>query len=132
MKVRATQDGTYAGYNRKGPVTTDEGHFPGEVFEISDEQFAVLDAAGKPVYEIDEEGKIVRGQHNKPVIKMKGWFSSRWMEKVSDETPLTAELDPAFDYPPFQIPVQYRVKKSNWNVKPGVGPAKTPISSSVI
>ena len=130
MRVRALQDGTYAGYYRKGPVTTDDGHFPGEVFEISDEQFPVLDATGKPIHEVDEEGNIKRGQHNKPIVKMRGWFSSRWMEKVSDSTPLTAELDPAFDYPPFQIPVQYRERKQNFNVKPGVGSAKVP--SSVI
>lgn len=131
MRVRATQDGTYAGYYRKGPVTTDEGNFPGEVFEISDEQFPILDAMGKPVHEVDEEGKIVRGQHNKPIVKMRGWFSSRWMEKVSDDTPLTAQLDPAFDYPPFQIPVQYRERKANWDVKPGVGATKAPVASVI-
>lgn len=113
MKVRATADGTYGGYYRKGPIVSDDGSFLGEVFEIDDKPYVVLDLdTGKPAFEKDVEGKvIVDPKTKKPKIKMASWFTSSWMEEVSDDVPYTAEIDPKFDYPPFQIPVQYREQK---------------------
>lgn len=106
MKVRATQDGHYAGYYRMGPVTTDQGHFPGEVFEIDDRTFPIMDLeSGKPIYELDDQGRKVLGKDGKPKMKMGSWFSPVWMERVADETQTT------YDYPPFQIPIQYREVK---------------------
>jgi hypothetical protein len=107
MKVRATADGTYGGYYRIGPIIGDQGSFPGEVFEIDDRMFPVLDIEGKPVFELDADGKVILDpKTRKPQIKMGSWFSPTWMEKVSDNTEIT------YDYPPFQIPVQYRAKKA--------------------
>lgn len=116
MKVRATQDGTYAGYYRRGP---DDSGFPGEVFEIDDKAFEVRDPeTGKALYELNEEGKPVQltDEKGKPKfdskgkpqykIRMASWFSPKWMEAVPEETEVT------FDYPPFELPVQYRAKKA--------------------
>ena len=109
MKVRALQDGHYGGYYRLGPIIGDQGSFAGEVFEIKEENFPILDMeTGKPVFELSENGKVVIDQKtNKPKIKMGSWFSPDWMEKVSDDTPIT------YDYPPFQIPTPYRALKAS-------------------
>lgn len=120
MKVRATQDGHYGGYYRIGPIIGDQGSFPGEVFEIDDRLFPISDAEGKPVFELDADGKKVVGQYNKPKVKMGSHFSPVWMEKVPEETEIT------YDYPPFEIPVQYRVKKKH--NAPKVGGVQAPAS----
>jgi hypothetical protein len=122
MKVRATQDGHFGGYYRLGPVVSDQGEFPGEVFEIPDGLFpvplvgedgiAIVDPITlKPEYQKIE---IIDAKTGKKEMrtKMFSWFTPSWMQKVSDDTPLTAELDPKFDYPPFQVPVQYRARKT--------------------
>ncbi len=115
MKVRAKEDGTYAGYYRRGP---DDSGFPGEVFEIDEKPYEVRDPeTGKALYELSEEGKPVQltDEKGKPKFDSKGkplfkirmdtWFSEKWMERVSDDAEVT------FDYPPFEIPVMYRMKK---------------------
>lgn len=130
MKVRATQDGTYGGYYRVGP--SEDGQFPGEVFEIDDKVFEIRDPeTGKALHELDENGKKIQLFDGKGKamfdskgnalykIRMGSWFSTKWMEKVSDATEVT------FDYPPFELPVMYREKK-----KSGVSP-KMPISMPV-
>ena len=111
MRVRAIRDGVYAGYYRVGAWVSDEGKFDGEVFDIDDKPFPFLDIEGKPVIEVDAKGRQIYDKDGKPKIKMNTWFSPEWMEQVSEDTPLTAELDPRFDYPPFQIPIQYRERK---------------------
>lgn len=115
MKVRATQDGTYGGYYRRGP---DDSGFPGEVFEIDAKPYEVrdpetdkavceLDENGKKIQLLDEKGKPKFDSKGKPLfkIKMASWFSPTWMDEVSEDTPET------FDYPPFELPVAYRMKK---------------------
>lgn len=120
MKVRATQDGHYAGYYRLGPIIGDNGSFPGEVFEIDERPFPLVGLDGKPIFELDENGKKIIGQYNKPKVKMGSHFSPVWMEKVAEETEIT------YDYPPFEIPVQYRaIKVRN---TPKVGGVQTPAS----
>lgn len=116
MKVRATQDGTYAGYYRQGP--TEDGQFPGEVFEIDEKPYEVrdsetglavleLDDDGKKIALTDEKGKARYDSKGKPLfkIKMASWFSDKWMEHIPENTPIT------FDYPPFELPIAYRAKK---------------------
>lgn len=110
IKVKATKDGIYAGYYR----TVDE------VFEIDEKPFEVKDEFGRPVPEMDENGKPVHAMKNgKPVIDANGksvfktrmatWFTTEWMERVGEEADITN------DYPPFQMPSVYREKKT----KPG-------------
>lgn len=126
MKVRATQDGTYGGYYRRGP--TEDGQWAGEVFEIDEKPFEVRDPeSGKAVLAVDEEGKNIplldeKGNPKKDSkgkiqykIRMNTWFSDKWMEPVSEDTQIS------FDYPPFEIPVQYREKKKGFG---GVGKGK--------
>lgn len=96
------------------------GGMPGEVFDIDEKPYAALDPeTGKPVMEpvldargnpiidtvmmqaVDEKGNPVIGQDKKPVMspvprprmkpRMWSWFSSEWMEKVPNDTPITYE-----------------------------------------
>lgn len=108
MRVRATQAGHYGDYYR------DEG----SVFDIDDRKFPVLDEHGHAVLEqvldakgqpavdmvdvpvLDDAGKPVLDPAKKPIVnkvakpkmqvKTWGWFTSVWMEKVPDDTPLTS------------------------------------------
>jgi hypothetical protein len=105
MRVRATQDGHYGGYFRVGPFVSDTGNFEGEVFEIEERLFPVLDIEGNPCFELDEKGSRIIGKDGKPKMKMGSWFAPVWMEQVEASTPIT------WEYPPFQIPVQYRELK---------------------
>jgi len=90
----------------------------GEVFDIDDRPYPaidpetlkpimeqVLDSRGNPIIDkvmvqaVDERGNPIHGNDKKPVMapierprlrpKMWSWFSPEWMEKVSDDTPLT-------------------------------------------
>lgn len=64
----------------------------GDVFEIADEPYAMLDRFGKQVM------REVRGVDRKPVFDENGFvkkepviiseFSEKWMEKVDDEVPV--------------------------------------------
>lgn len=101
ITVRATQDGHYGGYYRKGPIETDKGFVPGEVFEVDETPHEVLNEHRKPVLEMDDNGKPIPVMANgkqkldpatgKPMfkVKMKSFFSPNWMEKVPDETEIT-------------------------------------------
>lgn len=133
MKVRATQDGTYGGYYRVGP--SEDGQFPGEVFEIDDKPFEIRDPAtgkalleldenGKPIALMDEKGKQRYDGKGKPMfrIRMGSWFSAKWMERVGDNIEVT------FDYPAFEIPVLYRQKKKPVGESTGM-PTTMPIHS---
>lgn len=130
MKVRATQDGTYAGYYRMGP--TEDGAFRGEVFEIDEKPFEVRDPeTGKALPELDEDGHRIKLLDEKGKqrydskgnalfkIRMASWFSPSWMEKVDDSEEIT------FDYPPFELPLIYRMKKA----KGGSVPTQMPVHS---
>lgn len=90
MRVRATQNGTYGGYFREGPVEGIPGVTPGadgEVFDIEDKPYAaiepetgrpimeqVLDARGNPIIEtvmvqaVDERGNPVVNAEKKPLL----------------------------------------------------------------
>lgn len=111
MKVRATQDGLYGGYYRKGPIGigTDD-YKAGEVFEIDDKPFVVKDSmTGEPMIEKDDEGKTVYETVNGkkiPKIRMGQNFSSKWMERVNDDA------TPTYDYPPFELPKQMKAPKA--------------------
>lgn len=124
MKVRATKDGHYAGYYRVGPIVGDQGSFAGEVFEIDDKPYPILDLeTGKPVFETDGNGNPILDQKTKnPKIKTGVWFTPEWMEQVSDDTPST------FDYPTFEIPIQYRAKKVTADNRPKQGGVQAPAS----
>lgn len=100
------------------PVPGISGGITGEVFDIEDKLYPavdpesgkavmepVLDARGNPIIDmvmvqaVDEKGNPVVGSDKKPLMnsvqrprmraKMWSWFSSEWMEKVSDDTPIT-------------------------------------------
>lgn len=131
MKVRATQDGTYAGYYRMGP--TEDGQFPGEIFEIDDKPFEVrdpetgkalyeLDDDGKPVQLFDEKGKAKYDSKGKALfkIRMDTWFSPKWMERVADH------IETTFDYPPFELPVSMRAKKPKASGNPSTMTVHSP------
>lgn len=133
MRVRATQDGVYAGYYYHGPIMTENGDFPGAVFEIDDKIYPALDERGRPVMEVmqdangdpiiekvevqmvnaqnvpiaDDKGKPIMTSIEKPKLQPKTWtwFSPTWMEKVPANTPIT------YDLPPFEIPLPYRESK---------------------
>lgn len=127
IKVRATQDGTYAGYLWQGPRITETGTIPGEVFELEEKPYVMKDEYGKPVQEmeptgaVDERGQrlfrlayVMQGDKPKkdaagqpiPKIRMATFFSSEWMERVPDDTEVT--------YPdrvmPFPILAVYKDK----------------------
>lgn len=118
LTVRATQDGYYANYYYKGPITSDEGYFPGEVFQVDATPYQVKDNKGNPVFALDEEGnripvndakgKQLIDEKGKKVWKMKmaTFFSPVWMERVADDTEVTYP-----DRPKWTIPEAYRIKK---------------------
>jgi hypothetical protein len=121
IKVRATQDGMYAGHYWNGPIDSDQGTKAGDVFEVDETPFEMKDENGRPVLELTEKGKPIVIMHNgKPKIdkdgdpiykiKMTTFFSPTWMERVPDDTELTYP-----DREPFKIPEPYRLKKT----KPG-------------
>lgn len=95
MKVRATQDGVYAGYYR----------VEGEIFEIDSKSFQVKDQDGKTAYELDDKGNAKKDQKGNLIPRMGSFFSKRWMEQVSEDEMVTN------DYPPFQLPTPYRIAK---------------------
>lgn len=90
MRVRATQMGTYGGYEREGPIDPVpgvSGGMEGEVFEIDDKPYPAVDPeTGKPIMEpvvdgrgnpiidtvmvqaVDEKGNPVVGQDKKPLL----------------------------------------------------------------
>lgn len=116
IKVRAKQDGTYGGYYRYGPIESDQGTKPGEVFEVDETPYEVKDEHGRPMLELDLDGKkipiMVGGKqkvdgNGRPMfkIKMASFFAPDWMERVNDDAEVT------FDYPPFQVHPIYREKK---------------------
>jgi len=116
IKVRATQDGTYKGYYYKGPIETEKGTFPGEIFEVEEAPYELKDEHGRPLLELDENGKripIMVGAkqkvdaNGKPMfkIKMASFFAPEWMERVNDDADVT------HDYPPFEVHPVYRAKK---------------------
>ena len=127
IKVRATQDGTYAGYYRYGPIDSDQGYTPGEIFEVDETPQEVRDASNRPVQESeptgeldaksemimrkvwlkDSKGNILKDKHGNPMPKIKtfSWFAPEWMEKMPDDAEITN------DYEPFRIPTHYRIKK---------------------
>lgn len=137
IKVRATQDGHYGGYYRIGPVDSDQGYRPGEIFEVDDAPYEVKDEHGRPMPELDETGKpipvMVGGKQKvnpetgRPMfkIKMASFFSKEWMERVSDDAEVTN------DYPPFQQPSQYRIKKVKGQPKPTIVLPTVPVESPI-
>lgn len=78
MKVRATQVGYYDGYIRN----------PGDVFEISEQTIGVTDEKG--IQKMDSKGKAV--------TKIQ-FFSDKWMERVSENEPLTTVQKPKGKHP---------------------------------
>jgi hypothetical protein len=119
LTVRATQDGVYGNYLYKGPITSDEGYTPGEVFQVDATPYPLLDHHGKAVFDLDEDGKKIQvfDAKGKAVltekgkltfkIKMATFFSPTWMERVEDDTELTYP-----DRPKWTIPEAYRIKKN--------------------
>lgn len=140
MKVRAIEDGTYGGYFRHGPVVGADGTIPGEVFEISNEIVELRepsdfdgtpgkvqlepakDKNGRPIIErietqaVDSNGNpVVDAKTHKPVMvttqqpkmapRTTTHFNPKWMVQVPEDTQTT------YDYPPFEIPTQYRKPK---------------------
>lgn len=91
MRVRATQNGTYGGYEREGPIDAVPGvsmGLQGEVFEIDEKPYPavdpetgkpvmeqVLDARGNPIIDtvmvqaVDEKGNPVVGHDKKPLMQ---------------------------------------------------------------
>ena len=118
LTVRATKDGVYDNYLWKGPITSDEGYTPGEVFKIDATPYIAKDDKGNPVFELNDEGKRipVLDAKGKPVLNEKGkmtfkikmatMFSNEWMERVADDTELTYP-----DRPAWTIPEAYKIKK---------------------
>jgi|SRR5579862_9858322 len=119
MKVRATQNGTYGGYVRYGPQENEDGTItPGEIFQIDATPYELKDEFGKPIYELDFEGKKIPIIHNgKPKLGPKGepifkvrmatMFSPVWMERVADDAEITNE----YEHETFPILPQNRIKK---------------------
>lgn len=119
LTVRATQDGVYGNYLYKGPIDSDQGYTPGEVFQIDATPYVVKDHKGNPVFVVDESGnKIpildVKGNPKKDEkvkklfkVQMATFFSKEWMERVEDDTEVTYP-----DRPAWSIPEAYRIKKS--------------------
>lgn len=128
IRVRATKDGTYAGYVWYGPSESDQGTVPGDIFDIDATPFQVKDERGRPVQEMEptgqvdangqktyrlawvmENGKVKKDEYGQPIpkIKMATFFSLNWMERVPDDAELSF---PDRDIP-FKIPEPYRVKK---------------------
>lgn len=126
IKVRAIKDGIYANYYRTGPIELQDGNVrPGEVFEVEDAPYDLKDEQGRPIYELDENGKripvIAQGgkqkinaSDGKPMFKVKtaSFFSAEWMERVNDDAEVT------HDYPPFTVLPFYREKKNKNPTKP--------------
>lgn len=124
IKVRATQDGTYGGYYRHGPIESDQGNIPGEIFEVEDKVYELKDEHDRPIYETDEFGKPIPIMANgkqkvdpatgRQMYKVKTacFFSPVWMERVNDNAEVT------YDHPEFQQPAVYRIKRPR-----GQGPA---------
>lgn len=128
IRVRATQDGTYAGHYWQGPVTTDQGYKPGDVFDVENKLYIVKDEHGNPVQEfeptgqvddkgnktyrkawlMDANGKMKKDANGQPIpkIKMASYFSKTWMEEVPPTTELTYP-----DREPYRLPEPYRVKR---------------------
>jgi hypothetical protein len=122
MRIRATQDGHYGGYYRYGPIDSDAGHTPGEVFEIRDGKHPVpmtdemggplLNSDGKPMMrmekymERDKNGTMIEKER----VLLVSDFAAEWMEQVPPETEIT------FDYPPFELPPPYRKTHKRGNV----------------
>lgn len=109
IRVRATKDGMYAGYYYEGPIESEQGTKPGDIFDIDERPYEVKDEHGKPVYEqvmVNGRPKMDKGE---PVMqpKMATFFSHEWMERVADDTDLTYP-----DREPWKIPEPYRVKKA--------------------
>ena len=140
MKVRATQDGTYGGYFRHGPITGADGTVPGEVFEISDEVVLLreptfdgqgegapqmepaVDKDGSVMMEriqkqaVDTNGNPIVDEKHKPVmvtterVKMRQRTTTHFAANWMEKMPDDAEV--TYDYPKFEIPSQYReIKK---------------------
>lgn len=70
MRVRCLQDGHYGGYYRYGPINSESGFVPGEVFEISDEKFILKDGNNNPIPEMIE--KQVTQETWKPIYDKSG------------------------------------------------------------
>lgn len=109
IRVRAKKDGTYAGHYWEGPIETEQGTKPGDVFDVEEKPFEARDERGNVVFEpvlINGVPKMEKGQ---PVLKPKmvSFFSPVWMERVPDDTELTYP-----DRDPVTIPPPYRLKKA--------------------
>lgn len=118
LTVRATADGVYGNYLWKGPIDSDQGYTPGEVFIVDATPYIVNEEKGKPVFELDDDGKkipmLVKGkpvldEKGKPTfkVKMATFFAKEWMERVEDDTELTYP-----DRPAWTIPEAYKLKKT--------------------
>lgn len=133
IKVRATQDGHYGGYYRNGPIESDKGTQPGEVFEVDDAVFEVKDEHDRPIYELDADGKkipiLANGKpkldaSGRPMFKIKtaSLFSQAWMERVGDEEEITNDYPPADNmrkHGPLKVYLKPKIKASKF-VPPGV------------
>lgn len=119
LTVRATKDGVYGNYYYRGPIDSDQGYTPGEVFQVDATPYEVKDGNGKPVYELtydgakiallDAKGKQLVDANRKKMFKLKmaTMFSSEWMERVEDDTELTYP-----DRPKWKIPEAYKIRKT--------------------
>lgn len=117
IRVRATKDGHYGGYYRNGPQNVGTpGYIPGEVFDVDETPYALKDHDGRPVYERDLDGTVLFEMENGkpkmdkagkkiPKVQMGNLFTEEWMERVSDDEPITN------DYPPAQLPRQMLAPK---------------------
>lgn len=119
ITVRATADGVYGNYLYKGPIESDQGYTPGEVFRVDATPFPLKDVNGKPIFELDDDGqkialfdvkgKALLDEKHKPTFKLKmgTFFAKEWMERVPDDTEVTYP-----DRPEWKIPSVYRIQKS--------------------
>lgn len=144
IRVQATKDGTYAGHYWEGPVDSDQGHKPGDVFDIDEKPYAIKDEQGNPLQDMEptgqvdekgnktfrlawimEGGKIKKDAHGQPIpkLRMASFFSSEWMVRVADDTPLTYP-----DREPYRLPEPYRAKKQQAPATKVALPVEQPVS----
>lgn len=142
IKVRATKDGVYGGYYRKGPQETNSGTIPGEVFEVDEVPYEVMDEHNRPMPELDIDekkipvmagGKQKMDANGRPMFKvrMASFFTTEWMERVPDETEVTNDY-PAIEDVRKHGPLSfYREKPAKGQKAVSVAVPAVPVESPI-